>query len=157
MGPEPLPTVCNPDLQIPPNCQPGSSDVFCQPLDENEWEGLVRPKRALTPLSSAGVEPQPPADRQHLIAGDSALYLPFEPNDVHHSVHKRAIITVTTIVASIVSAIQLWITTAGTAVAAASTGLQRFNGASTLQRRAPRWQQELRRPSKPEQRLQPPG
>ena len=93
-------------------CQPGNDNVFCQTLDESEWDGPVRRKRAITPLLSAGVEPQPPADRQQLITGSSTLHLPFDPSDVHHSVHKRAIVTVATIVASIVSAIQpsgVWI------------------------------------------------
>ena len=107
VGPEPLPAVCHPELQPPPTCHPGSDNVFCQALDESEWDGPVRRKRAITPLLPAGEEPNPPAGRQQLRKGSLTLRLPTEPSDAHHSVRKRAIVTFTTIVASIVSAIQL--------------------------------------------------
>ena len=133
MGPEPLPTVCHPEFQPPPDCQPWSDNVFCQALNESEQDGPVRRKRTITPLSPAGEEPNPPAGRQQLGKGSLTLRLPTEPNDGHHSVHKHAIVTFAKIVASIVSAIQLWVATAGTAVAtaAASTGAAMSPAATT--------------------------
>ena len=128
VGPEPLPTLCHPDLQNPPSCQPGSSNVFCQPLEESGWGNLVRRRRAPIPSPSAQEEPGPQADHQY----QPALYLPLEPN-VQHSVHKRAIFTIATLIASAISAIQLWIASATTAItaAAASTGAALSSAAAT--------------------------
>ena len=89
--------------------------------------GRLRPtKRAINlplPLSPAGEEFDPPAGRQQFGKGSLTLYLPTELNEGHHSVHKRAIVTLT---------IQLWLATAGTAVAtAAMAGTAVAAGAAT--------------------------
>ena len=127
VGPEPLPTLCNPDLQNPPSCQLGSSDVFCHPLEESEWGNLIRRRRSPTSLAQGELEPQ--ANHQY----QPTLDLPLEPSDVSHSVHKRAVFTIATLIAGAISAVQLWIASATTAItaAAASTGAALSSAAAT--------------------------
>ena len=136
VGPEPLPAVCRPEFQPPPNCQSGDDNVFCQALDEDEWDGTARRKRAIIlPLSLSPAREgfDTSAGHQQFGIGSLDPYLPTELNEGDHSVHKHAIVTLTTIFASIILSIQLFFTTAGTALAAAAptTGAALSSAATT--------------------------